>query len=197
MRIVCISDTHDQLDKIVDRIPDGDILVHCGDFTNNGEKNEILKFDENIGRLSYTNLISHSGKLNHKYKIVIAGNHELGFDDTEDLSLRHAKHHGLGTPKGYKLLKNCTILHDKEIEIYGLKIFGSSWHPLEGYSFSCTRGNDLLEKWKKIPSDIDILLTHTVSENFLFIRVVLSRLLAIWIHLKIYSIGDVLNCLMQ
>ncbi|KAI6190449.1 Calcineurin-like phosphoesterase [Aphelenchoides bicaudatus] len=139
VRIVCISDTHGQLDKVVNRIPDGDILVHCGDFTNNGELEEIQKFDATIGQLP------------HKNKIVIAGNHELGFDDTENLELRQRKSRGLGTPKGYKHLKNCTILHDKAVEIYGLKIYGSSWHPLEGYSFSCTRGNELASKWSKIP----------------------------------------------
>jgi len=33
-RIVAISDTHNQHDEI--ELPEGDILVHCGDFTNTG-----------------------------------------------------------------------------------------------------------------------------------------------------------------
>ncbi|KAI6229647.1 Metallophos domain-containing protein [Aphelenchoides besseyi] len=149
IRIVCISDTHEQLAKVMDRIPNGDILVHTGDFTQYGEEAEILKFDKEIGQLP------------HPVKLVVCGNHELGFDDTEDISKRPEKIQKLGTPRGYELLKNCTVLHDKLIEVYGLKVYGSSWHPLPGFSFSCTRGEELFEKWKKIPNEVDILLTHT------------------------------------
>ncbi|KAI6224379.1 UPF0046 protein C25E10.12 [Aphelenchoides fujianensis] len=116
---------------------------------NNGERDEILKFDEEMGTLP------------HPVRIVVAGNHELGFDDTEDVSLRNRNTQPLGTPKGYELLKNCTILHDRMVEVNGLKIYGSSWHPLPGYSFSCPRGAPLLEKWKRIPNGVDVLLTHT------------------------------------
>ncbi len=34
IRVVCISDTHNQHQKLT--IPDGDILIHGGDFTNFG-----------------------------------------------------------------------------------------------------------------------------------------------------------------
>lgn len=53
VRIVLISDTHNQLEKVVSRIPEGDILVHCGDFSNNGERVEIEKFDQTMGRRVY------------------------------------------------------------------------------------------------------------------------------------------------
>ena len=33
-RIVALSDTYNQHEKV--EVPDGDILVHCGDFTNTG-----------------------------------------------------------------------------------------------------------------------------------------------------------------
>uniref|UniRef100_A0A0N4ZKB7 Metallophos domain-containing protein n=1 Tax=Parastrongyloides trichosuri TaxID=131310 RepID=A0A0N4ZKB7_PARTI len=45
--------------------------------------------------------------------------------------------------------------------ILGIKIYGTSWHPLPGYSFSVPRGRELAEKWSRIPTNIDILLTHT------------------------------------
>ncbi|KAI6188994.1 Metallophos domain-containing protein [Aphelenchoides besseyi] len=151
VRIVCISDTHEQLAKVLNRIPNGDILVHTGDFTNNGEKAEILKFDEEIGQLP------------HLVKLVVCGNHELGFDDIEDISKRPEKTQKLGTPKGYKLLKNCTVLHDKLVEMsfHCFSIRFLDYFRVYGFSFSCTRGEQLLEKWKKIPNDVDILLTHT------------------------------------
>ncbi|KAJ3496978.1 hypothetical protein NLG97_g2254 [Lecanicillium saksenae] len=52
IRVVCISDTHNTHPAV----PDGDILIHAGDLTENGS------FEE-------------------KYKIFIAGNHDVLFDD--------------------------------------------------------------------------------------------------------------------
>ncbi|CAD5231502.1 unnamed protein product [Bursaphelenchus xylophilus] len=149
VRIVCISDTHEKLSEIVDRIPNGDILLHCGDFTNNGSKEAIEEFDRLMGTLP------------HPVKLVAAGNHELGFDDTEDESLRYEHDKGKGTQRGYELLKNVTILHDKLVEVCGLKIYGSSWHPLPHFAFSRSRGEEILKEWLKIPANIDILMTHT------------------------------------
>ena len=36
MRLVCISDTHTFHEDV--NLPDGDILIHAGDFTNKGGK---------------------------------------------------------------------------------------------------------------------------------------------------------------
>lgn len=49
VRFVCISDTHERLSDIVKRIPAGDVLIHAGDFTNFGDRDEIIKFNETIG----------------------------------------------------------------------------------------------------------------------------------------------------
>uniref|UniRef100_A0A7E4ZX27 Metallophos domain-containing protein n=1 Tax=Panagrellus redivivus TaxID=6233 RepID=A0A7E4ZX27_PANRE len=149
IRFVCISDTHDKLDQILDKIPPGDVLIHTGDFTCDGDAEHIKKFNEEIGTLP------------HKYKIVIAGNHELGFQDDEDESLRNEWDFGKGTKKGYDLLTNCTYLQDSGITLYGIKIYGASWHPLPGFPFSRPRGASMVEKWDLIPDDTDILLTHT------------------------------------
>lgn len=65
IRIVCISDTHNNLPS---PIPDGDLLIHCGDLTNNGTLAEIqVELD-------------WLASLPHKHKIVIAGNHDSFFD---------------------------------------------------------------------------------------------------------------------
>ena len=49
-------------------IPDGDVLIHAGDFTRCGHLQEVKEFNTWLGTLP------------HKHKIVIAGNHELSFD---------------------------------------------------------------------------------------------------------------------
>jgi len=41
MRVVCVSDTH-SMHRTLGTIPDGDVLVHAGDFTQTG-KNKSLR----------------------------------------------------------------------------------------------------------------------------------------------------------
>lgn len=69
-RVVCMSDTHSLTNYMKFDIPDGDIFIHAGDFTKCGGLDEVIEFNQWIGTLP------------HKHKIVIAGNHELSFDET-------------------------------------------------------------------------------------------------------------------
>jgi len=71
VRFVCISDTHEKLGELLPLIPDGDVLIHCGDFTQYGDEAKIRKFNEQMGSLP------------HRYKVVVAGNHEIGFEVSE------------------------------------------------------------------------------------------------------------------
>jgi predicted phosphodiesterase len=74
-RIVCISDTHNRYDF---PIPDGDILIHAGDFSNTGTQIEIENFLEYLKSLKQ-----------YRLKIVIAGNHDITLDpDFYEKSLR-------------------------------------------------------------------------------------------------------------
>lgn len=41
VRIVCVSDTHNRTDFLEHPIPNGDILIHGGDFTSQGQKREV------------------------------------------------------------------------------------------------------------------------------------------------------------
>ena len=59
IRVVCVSDTHNQTSNI--NIPDGDILIHAGDFSEAGHISEVKAFNKWLGTLP------------HKHKIVIAG----------------------------------------------------------------------------------------------------------------------------
>jgi len=46
-------------------LPDGDILIHTGDFTVSGQANEVKDF------------IKFLDAVPHKHKIVVAGNHDI------------------------------------------------------------------------------------------------------------------------
>lgn len=58
------------------------------------------------------------GKLPHKHKLVIAGNHELGFEDGEEMTSQQlASLNMLGINKAYEMLTNVTYLCDKMVEV--------------------------------------------------------------------------------
>lgn len=81
------------------------------------------------------------GKLPHKHKIVIAGNHDLTFDDDmvktrrRDLemrfNIRKEKFEDYlderGIPSVKSLLTNCTYLEDSLAKVYRIRIYGAPW----------------------------------------------------------------------
>ena len=66
IRVVCFSDTHG-LHRLVD-LPDGDILVCCGDITMRGELDVLHDFNAWIGEQHFV------------HKLVVPGNHDLLLD---------------------------------------------------------------------------------------------------------------------
>uniref|UniRef100_A0A1A9WTM5 Calcineurin-like phosphoesterase domain-containing protein n=1 Tax=Glossina brevipalpis TaxID=37001 RepID=A0A1A9WTM5_9MUSC len=175
-RVVCMSDTHSLTPYIKFDIPDGDIFIHSGDFTKCGLLKEVKEFNNWIGTLP------------HRYKIVIAGNHELSFDQSfthpfQNKTLtERTKHTGMSilddlptlgnakediveaiqTPNIRDVLTNCTYIQDELLDVWGIRIYGTPWQPeFCNWAFNIPRGQPCLDKWNQIPSDIDILITHT------------------------------------
>lgn len=64
MKIVQISDTHGK-HRLLKNLPEGDVLIHCGDLTENGTEEEVLDFINWLERLPY------------RHKIFVTGNHDL------------------------------------------------------------------------------------------------------------------------
>ncbi|KAF2360176.1 Calcineurin-like phosphoesterase domain ApaH type [Trinorchestia longiramus] len=178
LRFVCMSDTHSVTSQIKFKIPDGDVLLHAGDFTRCGDIQEIRGFNTWLG------------KLPHKHKVVIAGNHELSFDpkfnsliknskqsqDADDLpyalsvmEYKHSQPKVSMTPleNPASLLTNAIYLQDSLISIAGVKIYGTPWQPEYCHgAFNLPRGAACLEKWSGIPAGVDVLLTHTPPLGF-------------------------------
>ena len=51
MRFVCLSDTHSRVEEREEFvIPDGDVLLHAGDFTMSGDASEICAFSKFLGK---------------------------------------------------------------------------------------------------------------------------------------------------
>src|SRR5947207_7376992 len=67
--IVAISDTHSMYSRLkFDPASNADILIHAGDLTNRGTKEEL------------EDAIDWLASLPFKHKILIAGNHDVGLD---------------------------------------------------------------------------------------------------------------------
>lgn len=133
MRIVCLSDTHNHLDRI--DVPDGDLLIHAGDFTGRGTQPEVERFAEVLAALP------------HAHKVVIAGNHDFMFE--------------LAPDEARDLLIDCTYLEDSGCEVGGLRIWGSPWQPwFHDWAFNLRGEDELAARWALIPDDTDVLITH-------------------------------------
>ncbi|KAA6338397.1 3' 5'-cyclic adenosine monophosphate phosphodiesterase CpdA [termite gut metagenome] len=136
MNILFFSDTH-RLHRRLKNLPPADMIIHAGDISFSGEDHEAEDF------------IRWFGKLDYKYKIFIAGNHDFYF---EDETIRRIQQ---------MLPGNAYYLCDSGVEIEGIKCWGSPITPLFNWAFNCERGEQICGHWKLIPKDTDILITHT------------------------------------
>src|ERR1700758_4971159 len=115
LTLVLLSDTH-ELHQEVD-VPDGDILIHAGDFTMLSRSLAAVE--------DFNNWL---GELPHPHKIVVPGNHEFFLE--ADLSRR-------------SLLSNATaVLINEAIDIEGLRFWGSPVTPLANAAFGMTSAED-------------------------------------------------------
>lgn len=144
MKIDCISDLHGHYPEL----EGGDLLIIGGDLTAHDRDEEHRDFILWLAQIQ---------KSKNKYKkiIYIAGNHDNFLYD----------------PNLYGVIKttawNIEYLCDFGTEFEGLKIWGSPWTlTFKGMNphckaFTVDTEEELQEKWKNIPEDIDILITHS------------------------------------
>ena len=91
----------------------------------------------------------------HEHKIIIAGNHELGWVDE---GRRNTLLDQFGT---------LNYLHNSDIEIDGIKFWGSPYQPFFfDWAFQMKRGAELAANWAQIPDDTDVLITHGPPYGF-------------------------------
>ena len=154
LRIVCISDTHNASPGSGYTLPPGDILIHAGDLTNNGQPSEIHK------------ALTWLRETKHEHKIVVAGNHDLSLDE----NFAHHQHDEEAAQLRQMLREDDKITYleheTKEITVKGtgIKVFGSPFSPASAsskqraFQYPSSQAEEL---WSSIPSDTTVLITHT------------------------------------
>jgi hypothetical protein len=131
VRLVLLSDTHGQHRTL--HVPDGDVLIHAGDFTMLNRSRESVR-DFNRWLLT----------LPHARKIVIPGNHDFKFAD----------------PKWRRLISAATFLLNEGAEVDGLRIWGSPLTPSNFESFGATSEADCGRIFGGISAGTDLVITH-------------------------------------
>jgi Icc-related predicted phosphoesterase len=145
-RIVCISDTHGMHGEIGKvkwngkksyPLPEGDILVHCGDTTGWGRYTETLAF------------INWLGDQDYKYKFCIAGNHDATYASNPF------------EIKEYMSAAGIHYLCDSGAVVDGIRFYGSPYSPIFFDWHFMEDEVALNKRFRRIPDNTDVLLTHT------------------------------------
>jgi|LULS01.1.fsa_nt_gb Icc-related predicted phosphoesterase len=140
MKIIVVSDNHSDYSF---ETPEGDLLIHAGDFSYRGTVSEIITF---------ANWLSEQP---HKHKLFIWGNHELV--EADESHYRNLIEERSGA----------ICLHNREYEIDGLKFFGSSFTPIFGRWAFLMDDEQRKRYWENAPDDVDVLVTHGPPKNIL------------------------------
>jgi len=164
IRIVCISDTHTGTPSI----PPGDLLIHAGDLTNDGTAKDIQ------AQLDWLD------SLPHRYKVVIAGNHDSYFDP------KSRRLEDVGS-KAKLNFHNIHYLHNTSTQLKfkggrTLNLYGAADIPQCGGSdFAYQYSRDLAPWEDRIPLSTEVLITHTPPRHHLDIELGCDSLLdEIW-----------------
>lgn len=153
MIIGAISDTHGYYPNSAGW-PELDIFIHAGDIVGDPSIeiaptpeldiiHQIIDLKERF--------IPWLQQVKAKHKIVILGNHDRWGEQDSNIDI---------------LRNECTVLCNEDVVVNGLKIWGSpyslqttsSWRPYRPFRAK----EDALELiYKKIPDDVDIIISHT------------------------------------
>jgi Icc-related predicted phosphoesterase len=97
--------------------------------------------------------------LPHKIKIVIGGNHEIGFNNFTKEFIQQ------------NVITNAIYLQDESLQVNlpdkrSLLFYGTPWTTSNNMGFSMSR-SIISQKWDKIPENTDVLITHLPPQGYL------------------------------
>jgi predicted phosphodiesterase len=104
MRIVVISDTHEQNLNTKWQIPVGDVLIHAGDATARGKPESLRRFGAQMQQQP------------HRFKLFVPGNHDRLFADKPKLATMILSFFGV-----------ITLIDESIVLPGGLHMYGTPW----------------------------------------------------------------------
>jgi Icc-related predicted phosphoesterase len=141
MKIVAISDTHGYKPDL----PDGDVLIHAGDFLGAGNYREMLDF------LGWLNTVTPK----FKRTLIVPGNHDKWVEANPVLAREELAAVG------------ATLLIDESVTIDGKTFYGTPWTPIFlNWAFMDTEAG-LARRFAGIPDKLNVLITHGPPNGYL------------------------------
>lgn len=142
MKLVCISDTHNQHTQL--QLPAGDVLVCAGDVSSRGTQEELRDF------------LTWFADQPHRHKILVGGNH--------DAALQGRKRF---VAPGVLYLEDAGAVIEG-VRFFGAPWRPRpAWKMLDAPTKSFGRRSafgvfdqEIAQKWAAIPDGIDVLITH-------------------------------------
>lgn len=113
-------------------MPDGDLLIHAGDFTWFNSISKIQDFNLWLGELP------------HRNKVVIPGNHDRAFNQD---------------PRNRALITSAVLLINESVRVCGLNVWGSPV-TYDDAAYGHTKRVERASLYASIPRDTHILITH-------------------------------------
>lgn len=147
MKLEIISDTHGKHELLT--LKGADVLIHCGDFSHGGRQ-EIMSF------------LTWLSKQEHEHKILIAGNHDTWLEEMSKMEELKEDFRNF-VFRTYGVI----YLNEDSVTIDGIHFYGSPYS-VQYYNWSFMESEEMLyERYKNIPDDTQVLLTHTPVKNIL------------------------------
>ncbi|KAM3536431.1 hypothetical protein MY4038_000266 [Beauveria bassiana] len=161
IRFLVLSDTHDNAFPDLASLPAVDVVIHCGDLTMIG------------GMSNYRRALEFLAACPAEVKLVIPGNHDVSLDakwweenlDSDDEQDEPVRARALCTSddytrRGVRLLDEgghkVTLQDGRAFTVYA-----SQYTPgFGGYAFGYDPDEDRFNGEKRIPEEIDIVMTH-------------------------------------
>jgi Icc-related predicted phosphoesterase len=151
MKIVAISDTHGK--AFVDKIPECDILLHCGDISP--VYDHSIHFQKQWFQDTF---IPSLKNIPAKHIVFIGGNHDFYLFETYKNKTEKDIHNILP--------QNVHYLRDSSVTINKIKIHGTPWIPnLNNWAFYAN-DSQANEHFKLISKSVDILISHGPAFGF-------------------------------
>lgn len=149
MKIVALADPHgpDYMNR--HRLPEGDVLIVCGDLTYTGDLNELRATAAALERQP------------HAHKIVIAGNHDFCLEGRK-FRLPHINDRIRTEAESILSNAGLVYLNQTSHHINGVHFYGTPWTPeYHAWAFNADRNwEGSGRKWDALPNDVDVLLAH-------------------------------------
>src|SRR3990167_3831002 len=132
MDIVILGDTH----GFHPDVPDGEILIHTGDFTQGWGGRDHVK-----------DVAKWLGAMPHPHKFLVGGNHDGSLFAHEEQC------------RAVLGVRGITYLCHRAAMVGDIKIWGSPYHPQFAGVFGKNQ-EELMMLWRQVDPDVDILITH-------------------------------------